>query len=512
MSQQDRGPGPNLGYQPQVVVPTAAKNAGSPIQPKPPAPRVAVVGASLLQHITPGRYQPYQRQQRVLGDASLYNTDLSTQRPFQFSLGNFEVPGTSAVILTEVELRVFTFSGIAATDSVEVDPGNLTTQLAFSLTVGNERKPYNALSDIVPVLFAVGTRNQSVPFYAVAAANQLSTSGQGNGLLPFDGERPGPISGPVSVVIQPQEKTFEGLCYVFRQLPIPVKFFQFKLAGYITDQSTAQELLANIVTLPSAPCLVLSPLDATGTENPGAPSQTPSRSAEVGRVRGPTRIPMHGIENITGKWGRSLIFTKPSGHDAIVYETDLSSPLPMSEGKFVLAAKGVTEGMAKAGYSFDAYGVLTEGHRLQVVLRLAEVTFAGSLLKVSAAVKEKLAEVGIEAVGEPRVWEITDTEGRFFSEEGGVAPMFINRGGKVSTTKAAVEPNPKQLLVGDVQNLASAVTIPTATRPSVPIDLGVDMMSLVARLALAAGVAAVTYFAAKPAFQDMARNGRRRKV
>lgn len=254
MTQQDRGPGPNLGYHPQVVVPTAAKNAGSPIQPKPPAPRVAVVGASLLSQITPGRYIPYQRQQRVLGDANMYNPDLSPQRPFQFSLGTFEVPGTSAVILTEVELRIFTFSGIAAADSVEVDPGNLTTQLAFSLTTGGERKPYNALSDIVPVLFAIGTRNQTAPFYAgAAAANQLSPSGLGAGLLPFDGERPGPVNGPVSVIIQPQERTFEGLCYVFRQLPIPVKFFQFKLAGYITDQSTAQELISNIVALSIGP-------------------------------------------------------------------------------------------------------------------------------------------------------------------------------------------------------------------------------------------------------------------
>lgn len=221
---------------------------------------------------------------------------------------------------------------------------------------------------------------------------------------------------------------------------------------------------------------------------------------------------MHGIENITGEWDRSLIFTKPSGSDAIVYETDLAEPLPKSEGKFILAAKGVTEGMAKAGYSFDSYGVLSDGLRLQVVLRLAEVTFAGSLVKVSSAVKEKLGEVGIVASGEPRVWEITDAEGRFFSEEGGIAPLFINRGGKVSTTKAAVEPNPKQLLIGDIQALSSAVTIPTATRGSMPISIEVDTMSLFFRLAMAAGIAAVTYFAARPAFQDMARNGRRRKV
>ncbi len=220
---------------------------------------------------------------------------------------------------------------------------------------------------------------------------------------------------------------------------------------------------------------------------------------------------MHGIEDITKEWDRSLIFTTPSGSNAIVYEFDLDQPVPLTENKLVLVAKGVTDGLAKAKYAFDSYGVLAEGRRVQVVLRLAESTLAGSLLDAHNAIVEKMGDLGFLVTGQPRVWEITDPEARYFSDQGGIAPLFVNRGGKVGTTKAAVSPNPKQLLVGDIQRLTEAVTLPDpATGLSSQIKVPADTMSTWMKLALAAGVAAATYFAARPAFQNMNPNRRRR--
>lgn len=282
--------GPDQGYHPQIIVPTPGKMSGAPasLQPGPEelrnrSSRVSVVGAGLLDQLTPDRYRVYQRQVRVLGDASLYDTSLSPAKPFQFSLGSYEVPSTMGIFITEIELRVFTFSGVAARETEEVDPGNLTTNLGYSFTYGAESNPYDSLSDITPVLFAVGTRAPTVPFYAAnAAINRTNPSGKGAGLFPFDGSRPGPVDGPVAVYIDPQSKTFQGLAYCFKPLEIPVAFFQFKVAGYQVDQNTASNLLKSIVALPSALLLAPSPLDAAGTHIPGALSQTPSRSGREG--------------------------------------------------------------------------------------------------------------------------------------------------------------------------------------------------------------------------------------
>lgn len=282
--------GPEQGYHQNIIVPSPGKMNGAPhsLQPGPEelrnrSSRVSVVGAGLLDQLTPDRYRVYKRQTRVTGDASLYDVSLSPARPFQFSLGAYEVPPTMGIFITEIDLRVFTFSGIAARDTVEVDTGNLTTNLGYSFTYGGETNPYDSLSDITPVLFAVGTRSATVPFYASnAAINRTNPSGKGAGLFAFDGSRPGPSDGPVAVYIDPQSKTFQGMAYCFKPLDIPVAFFQFTLAGYQVDQNTASNLLKSIVPLPSALLLAPSPLDAAGTHIPGALSQTPSRSGREG--------------------------------------------------------------------------------------------------------------------------------------------------------------------------------------------------------------------------------------
>ncbi len=282
----NRGPGPEIGYHPQITVPTSEKMNGAPasLQPGPDnesnrSSRVSVVGAGLLDQLTPERYRVYQRNIRVLGDASLYDPSLSPERPFQFSGGVFEVPATMSVFITEIELRIFTFSGVAARETVEVDPGNLTTNLGYSFTYGADTNPYDSVSDITPVLFALGARNQTVPFYAAnSAINRTNASGRGAGLFPFDGSRPGPQDGPVAVYIDAQSKTFQVLIYCYKPLEIPVAFFQAKVAGYQVNQETARSLLLSLVPLPSALLLAPSPLDAAGTHIPGALSQTPSRS------------------------------------------------------------------------------------------------------------------------------------------------------------------------------------------------------------------------------------------
>lgn len=250
MAEQYIRRGPDSGYHPQVIVPTPAKNAGSPVgAPEPPAPRIAIVGASLLDQITPERFTPYERKVRVAGAASMYDPAVSPSRPVQFTAMNFALPNTMGLIVNKIMLRAFTWSGIAASDTVEVDTGNLTTSIGYVFTYGGETKPYNSLSTVKPLVFANGSGQLTTPENfqdAMREANKASPSGLGNGLFLFDEERPGTDQGPVSVYIDPQSKTFQINVYIFNQLPIPVAFFQAEIGGYLTDQQTAEKLRGSI--------------------------------------------------------------------------------------------------------------------------------------------------------------------------------------------------------------------------------------------------------------------------
>lgn len=272
------------GYFPQVMVgpgatpPQGTQAPGGTSAPNPASASPSVVvfpGSSIYDLITPPRLATWQRETRRQGDPSLYNPSLSPGKPYQFSLGSFDVPKTMSIFITTWEVRIFTFSGVAATDTVEVDPGNLTTSLALDFNVGG-RKPFQSESEIVPQIIspedALTRRgSQSSSFYLAAATqNKTASSGSGNGLLPFDNRRPGSDEGPFSVLVQPQDSKFSVDCFVFEPLRLPVAFFQLRLAGYLTGQSDAQRTIDKmILPLPDRALRSLCLSRATGQTPPG---------------------------------------------------------------------------------------------------------------------------------------------------------------------------------------------------------------------------------------------------
>lgn len=276
------------GYFPQVIVPTGGTQQPSPAPASPSAPphihsgpssnpwRVLPVGASLEQLITPYGFTSWQREARRKGEASIYSTQISSQRPVQFPMLTFEVPKSMGLFVNMIDFKAFTFSGIAAGETVEVDPGNLSTKLAFNLEYGGNR-PFNSEVEISPLLLAPSdsqTQRASLrtEYYLNSAiSGESAASGIQKGLLPFDFMRPGSDVGPLNLYVNSQNNQFKVSAFIFQSFEIPISYFQVKIAGYLTSQTAAEEILGRMKALlcraPSSPHLP----DATGTEIPGAP-------------------------------------------------------------------------------------------------------------------------------------------------------------------------------------------------------------------------------------------------
>lgn len=273
------------GYFPQVLVgPGATRHSaatqGTSVSP-PTAARPQVVtlpGSSLFDVVQPPRHNTWQRNTRRQGDASLYSANLSPSRPYQFPLGTFEIQNNMGLFLTTWEVRIFTFSGVAAGETVEVDPGNLTTSLGLDFTVGSGIRPFVSESEIVPTIISAENSitqrasNSAARYTAARATNQTAASGASKGLLPFDNRRPGSDVGPFSVYIGPQSGPFEVKAFLFQRLSLPVAFFQLRLAGYLTNQIDAERTLDKILVPlpepPPCPSLDLPPLMPSGQKSP----------------------------------------------------------------------------------------------------------------------------------------------------------------------------------------------------------------------------------------------------
>lgn len=230
-------------------------------------------------------------------------------------------------------------------------------------------------------------------------------------------------------------------------------------------------------TLPSAD---LSP--ATRTNIPGAPH--PSHPALGDRavgwnvgLSGDGLWAFAGVEDLTDKWGSPghIVQTKGDpGERAVVYEFVLALGPAIDREKAILAALCVVKGARAAGYAWDAYGVLvskdlneaTGFPRIQVVCGWADWTLAGDIGKINEAVNEEIVRAGLaKGIGAVRILELSEPESRYFSPQGGLGPLVVSGPSGGSLTKAATAPNPKQILKGDVQNLAAATPFTSVSLP-----------------------------------------------
>lgn len=180
---------------------------------------------------------------------------------------------------------------------------------------------------------------------------------------------------------------------------------------------------------------------------------------------------LSSVENITDMWGGPGALLEAPADDGeykvFVYEFAAVRKSPIRSTDTLLGfGQAFAVGAAKADYNLDVVGVFVRDGAaesagsdvVQVVFQFTEWTWIGDLGKLNSAVQEEMSKVGLaDAIVAVKVFKASEPEAKVFSVEGGVAPMFITRSGKVSTTKAAVNPNPKQLMIGSVQNIQAAV-------------------------------------------------------
>jgi hypothetical protein len=206
-------------------------------------------------------------------------------------------------------------------------------------------------------------------------------------------------------------------------------------------------------------------------------------------------------KDITDRWGGVTFFTGYPEQDTIdVYEFALVRTEPIERIDTMLAlAQAFAQGSADAKYDLDIYGVLANSGRpdtggypvVQVAYRFGEWNAIGDLGKLNAAVDAQVQKAALgKGVAAVKILRGKDDTARAFSTEGGIAPLFLGRDGKVTTTKAAVNPAPRQILHGDIRNLSAATpfTGPGPIQPSAPVEE--DTMSW-GTIALVAGVVAL---------------------
>ena len=179
------------------------------------------------------------------------------------------------------------------------------------------------------------------------------------------------------------------------------------------------------------------------------------------------------VENITEMWGGpGALLEAPADegeYKVFAYEFAAVRSTPIRSTNTLLAiGKAFAIGAAKADYNLDVVGVmvrdgtdLTAGYDVvQVIFQFTEMTWIGNLGKLNAAVQKELSDSSaVDNVVAVKVFRASAPEAKAFSQDGGVAPLFVTRNGKVSTTKAAVDPNPKQIMIGTILDLQSAVPL-----------------------------------------------------
>jgi hypothetical protein len=207
------------------------------------------------------------------------------------------------------------------------------------------------------------------------------------------------------------------------------------------------------------------------------------------------------IEDVTDDWGNiGWLASYPDQDKLIIYEFALVRTEPIERIDTMLAlAQAFAQGAADARYELDIYGVLANSGRadtggypvVQVAFRFGTWNTLGDIGKLNAAVDAQVVKAALgKGIAAVKMLRSKEEEARAFSTEGGIAPLFLTRDGKVTTTKAAVNPSARQILHGDIRNLSAATpfTGPGPIQPSAPVEE--DTMSW-GTIALVAGVVAL---------------------
>lgn len=230
-------------------------------------------------------------------------------------------------------------------------------------------------------------------------------------------------------------------------------------------------------------------------------------------------LALQGVTDLTADWGTfgNLIQTRPDpGTEGFCYEFTLVRRSAVNVSTAVALAEAVAMGAAVAGYSWDVYGVLLSTGAagfpvVQVIFQFSDWTIAGDLGAINAAVNDAVVKSGLgDGIGAVSMLRLTAPEARYFSQQGGLAPLVVTENKKVSLTKAAVSPSGKQVMSGDVRDLNAATPLSVLKQTVAAATAEAPWGLLLGAVLLTGGVLFLSGFL-KPGMRPNASRSRRRR-
>lgn len=218
--------------------------------------RVVLAGGDFGSQILIETYTPFEYLFRALPEEGMFDSGVSPERPFEFSLGAFVVPPRMVLLIFNMRPDVYRFSGVDAGDFVPVEERRFASIMGFEFLIKEEHKGnINFQIDPVPIqrtsLQAFQSSNIAQPVanagdFARARAGGLAVAqGSSNMLLPQRPTRYGPPAPiPFTLFAKPGEPV-EARCTIFRPMPSAIAFIEFDFTGILVPQDflKAQEAL-----------------------------------------------------------------------------------------------------------------------------------------------------------------------------------------------------------------------------------------------------------------------------
>lgn len=199
---------------------------------------------------------------------------------------------------------------------------------------------------------------------------------------------------------------------------------------------------------------------------------------EVGRAEGAEERKMFGdVKDVTDEWNSALNFYHSTSErdEAYAMEFTLLREEPITKSStLVVVADAFSRGAAKENYDMDVFAVvLRKGGDAEAGMPVVQIVFTfpnaewiSSSEKLVKSISDEVAGVSLaKGIANVKILELSDNEARAMTVEGGLAPMFLLRDGKVAATKAAAAPAARQLLLGDLRKLSEAT-------PALTLDSG----------------------------------------
>lgn len=249
------------------------------------ADRVVVAGGFTTQLLAHPSFVPLEFVFRDLPNEAVFSA--SSEQNFSFELGAIAVPSTMVLALCDFSFAVHRLQGMAAGDTIPLEPERLSTIMGYDLVVDEYRKGNLRFElDPVPIsdepeaytppltagTIAAGTGANpggtgavnitdtlpTIPQFAASSPPQLPTenafnqanfvrsaspSGSGLSTLPQRRGRYGARDLPFTIFVQSNQRVSFRVV-IFKPIPIPLAFFEVSAAGFFFPANVMADILA----------------------------------------------------------------------------------------------------------------------------------------------------------------------------------------------------------------------------------------------------------------------------